>query len=87
MVVALREKTGKERAGSFFKVFFFKYFFLKYFFFIFYRANSVLSKRSRSFQLPGSLAIVWLAFSYTRPDHLWTLFETRSLLGSACWNY
>ena len=60
--MALREKTGKERAGSFFKVFFFKYFFFKVFFFfiIFYRANSVLSKRSRSFQLPGSLAIVWL---------------------------
>ena len=61
--MALREKTGKERAGSFFKVFFFKYFFLKYFFFIiFYRANSVLSKRSRSFKLPGSLTIVHFIF-------------------------
>ena len=35
MVVALREKTGKERAGSFFKVFFFKYFFLSIFFYYF----------------------------------------------------
>ena len=32
------------------------------------RRSSVLSKRSRSSQSPGSLAIVWVVFAYNRPD-------------------
>jgi len=34
------------------------------------RANSILSKRSRSAQSSGSFAIVWVAFPYDRPDRL-----------------
>ena len=63
MVVALREKTGKERAGSFFKVFFLSIFFLLFFI---VRTQFCPSDRDR-FNCPGRWRLSGLCFHILLP--------------------